>query len=294
MIVQIIWTSIAASTYSILFAVAFALVLKVTKIWNFAQPALMTIAFYSMYWAASRLSLSLPLAFCAGLIPTVLAGWALERYAFDTLRRRNTGGFTFFIFTLIFSEFVSYLFTLLFGTEPFTILPNVVSPVVLWGGIVVSYWDLRSLAASAVLLAGVYLLLRRSKAGRELIAVSTNERLAELYGISSRQSYRLSLILAAVLCAAGMAILGTRIAVHPHLGFSLILFSVAATVLGGIGNVLGAALAAFFLSLLQGLSGLILPSRWQNLLFFLFLFLIIILMPRGFGSFAGFARGRKA
>ena len=35
---QLLWTGFAAATYSCLFAVAFALVLKVNKIWNFAQP----------------------------------------------------------------------------------------------------------------------------------------------------------------------------------------------------------------------------------------------------------------
>ena len=38
-ILQILWTSIATSTYDVLFAVAFALVLKVTRLFNFAQAA---------------------------------------------------------------------------------------------------------------------------------------------------------------------------------------------------------------------------------------------------------------
>ncbi len=42
---QIVWTSLANSSYQVLFAVAFALVLKVLGIWNFAQPALMAISF---------------------------------------------------------------------------------------------------------------------------------------------------------------------------------------------------------------------------------------------------------
>ena len=43
-ILQILWTSLATSTYYVLFAVAFALVLKVTRLFNFAQAAVMTIA----------------------------------------------------------------------------------------------------------------------------------------------------------------------------------------------------------------------------------------------------------
>ena len=244
MILQIIWTSIATSSYYVLFAVAFALVLKVTKIWNFAQPGFMTTAFYMMYWATNRLSLPVPLALSVALLVTLLASWAVDKYAFGALRRMKSGGFTFFIFTLIFSEFVAYLFTLLFGTEPFTVFPNIFSPVIPVGGIVVSHWDLRAIAIAGALLAGLYALLRWSKQGKFLIAVSNNERLAELYGISSRRAYTLSMILAGVLCTFGMYVLGTKIAVHTHLSLSIILFAVAATVMGGICNVFSAALAA--------------------------------------------------
>jgi branched-subunit amino acid ABC-type transport system permease component len=293
MIVQIIWTSIATSSYYILFAVAFALVLKVTKIWNFAQSGFMTIAFYIMYWAINKLALPIPLALSIALFITILASWAVDKYAFGALRRMKSGGFTYFIFTLIFSEFIAYLLTLLFGTEPFTVFPNIFSPAIPVGGIVVSYWDLRSIIITGILLAGLYALLRWSKPGKFLIAVSNNDRLAELYGISSRQAYTLSMILAAILCTFGMYVLGTKIAVHPHLGLSLILFAVAATVMGGIGNVFSAAMAAVFLCFLQGFSILIIPSRWQNLLLFFFFFMIIIFMPSGFLSFIRAMKGRR-
>ena len=46
---QILWTSTAAAGFQVLFTIAFALVLKVNKIWNFTQPALMGVAFYAMY-----------------------------------------------------------------------------------------------------------------------------------------------------------------------------------------------------------------------------------------------------
>ena len=48
-ILQILWTSLATSSYYVLFAVAFALVLKVTGLFNFAQAAIMTVAFYTAY-----------------------------------------------------------------------------------------------------------------------------------------------------------------------------------------------------------------------------------------------------
>src|ERR1700730_19221476 len=54
-ILQILWTSLATSSYYVLFAVAFALVLKVTRLFNFAQAAIMTIAFYTAFVAVQWL-----------------------------------------------------------------------------------------------------------------------------------------------------------------------------------------------------------------------------------------------
>ena len=52
---QILWTSFATSSYFVLFAVAFALVLKVNKVFNFAQAGVMTCGFYAAYVAVRLL-----------------------------------------------------------------------------------------------------------------------------------------------------------------------------------------------------------------------------------------------
>ena len=48
-IAQILWTSLATSSYFVLSAMAFAVVLKVNRLFNFAQAAVMTVAFYAAY-----------------------------------------------------------------------------------------------------------------------------------------------------------------------------------------------------------------------------------------------------
>ncbi len=60
------------------------------------------------------------------------------------------------------------------------------------------------------------------------------------------------------------------------------LFAVSATILGGIGNIWGAALAAVILGIVQNGSILFIPSAWQGFLLYVFLFLAIVLFPSGF------------
>src|SRR5262245_6864528 len=146
-ILQVLWTSIASASFQVLFTVAFALVLKVTKIWNFTQPALMGIAYYAMFVGIKTLNLPPVAALGIALLVTAAVGFGVEKLAFDTLRRRQSEPLAFFIFTLVFAEFAIFTLTLVFTTEPVFMLPNMMSPVRLVGDmVVISDWDMTAIA----------------------------------------------------------------------------------------------------------------------------------------------------
>lgn len=280
-ILQVLWTSIASASFQVLFTVAFALVLKVTKIWNFTQPALMGIAFYAMYVGIKDLHWPPVAALGIALLVTAAVGFGVERLAFDTLRRRQSEPLAFFIFTLVFAEFAIFTLTLVFTTEPVFMLPNMMSPVRLVGDIVVSDWDVTAIAVTAVMVAALWAWLRWTRWGQFVIAVSDNADLAEVYGIGKQQCYRLAMLIAAGFVAVAMYLFGTKLAFYPELALHVMTFAVAATILGGIGNIFGAATAAVAISILQQMSVLILDSRWQPLIVFGILFLAILFFPQG-------------
>ena len=89
-LLQIIWTGLAASTYAVLFAVAFSLVLKVVKVWNFAQAGIMALSFYVMYAVHSKLGVPLLPSVGVGLVATIAANVFMDRYGLQTLRNRNS------------------------------------------------------------------------------------------------------------------------------------------------------------------------------------------------------------
>src|SRR5258706_12181302 len=111
-ILQVLWTSIASASFQVLFTVAFALVLKVTKIWNFTQPALMGIAFYAMYTGIGAWHMPPVAALGVALLATAVVSFGIEHFAFETLRRRQSEPLAFFIFTLVFAEFTIFTLTL--------------------------------------------------------------------------------------------------------------------------------------------------------------------------------------
>lgn len=280
-LLQVLWTSLATASFQVLLTIAFALVLKVTKIWNFTQPAMMGVAFYAMYVAINWLGAPLPIAILIAFLATAALGLAIERVAFATLRARGSEPITFFIFTLIFAQFVIYVLTLAFTTEPVFMLANMMSPTVLVGDVVVSTWDLHSILIAAALTFALLLLLRFTRAGQYMIAVADNADLAEVYGISRAQSYVLAMLIAALFITAAMYVFGSKLAVYPELTLHMMIFAVVATILGGIDRVFAAAVAALGINVLQQLSVLVMDSRWQPLIVFSILFVAIVFFPRG-------------
>ena len=210
-----------------------------------------------------------------------VASWALERIGFEALRKRGVTPMFVFVFTFLVSEFVAYLAMLVFGTWPQTIFPTIFWPVTLVGNIAVSAWDVPAIAATVALLAALLAFMRFTRLGQFMVGVADNACLAELYGINKRQVFVTTLLIAGVFVAVGMYLYGMRAQVLPQTSVSLMLFAVAATIIGGIGSITGAAVAAVILGIIQNASILVIPSEWQGFLLYVFLFLAIVMFPNG-------------
>ncbi|VTU46614.1 LIV-I protein H (plasmid) [Variovorax sp. SRS16] len=280
-LLQILWTGIATATYGVLLAAAFSLVLKVVKVWNFAQAGMMGIAYYTMYVVIFRLGWPALAGIAASLVITIAAALAMEVWGLQTFRRRHSPSLTYFIFTLVVSEFVQYMLAMVFGTEPVSLAGNLMSSSTLVGGIVISRWDLTALGVAVVVMAALYLLLKKSRYGKFMVAVADNPHLSRLYGINVRPVYAATFAIASVLVVAAMYLFGTRASMVPNTPLEMMLFAVIAALLGGMGNVFGAAGAALFLTLLRAFSILVIPSAWQGLILYALLFITILLFPNG-------------
>jgi branched-subunit amino acid ABC-type transport system permease component len=288
---QLTWTGLTTSTYYVLFAVAFALVLKVNRVWNFGQAGIMVVAYFAIYVMLNRLGLPLAAGLAGGVILTVAIALALEWYGFRVLRDRNASVLTYFIFTLAFAQFAIYSGELVFGADPKTLFASILWPIFLVGPIAVSHWDLLALGVTAALLAGLAAFLRFTKDGQFLFAVADNPELAQTYGINLARAYAISMMIGAILVVGGMYLIGTRAPMYPASPLNqFLILAVVATILAGIGNIFAAGIAAIALNLLQSFSILVISSTWQILLVYSLIFVTILLFPEGV-VFSGRKRG---
>jgi len=289
-LLQIFWTGLANATVAVLLAAAFALVLKVVKVWNFAQAGLMGIAYYTMVMAIQTFGWSELAALPLGVAASMAAALVMEMFGLQTLRRRHSPPLTFFIFTLVASELVQYGLAMVAGTEPVSLTASIMSTSYLVGGVVISQWDLKAIASTMALLGMLFWIMRYTRHGQTMIAAADNPDLSRLYGVNVRRVYALTFAIAAVLITVGMYLFGTRASMVPNTPLEMMVFAVIAALLGGMGNVFGAALAAMCLGLLRAFSILVIPSAWQSLILYALLFITILFFPQGVRA----ARGNPA
>lgn len=279
---QLAWAGLATSTFYYLFAIAFALVLKVNRVWNFGQAAMMVVAYFGMYVALQWWNATPAVGLLVGVVVTTAASLALEWFGFQVLRNRRSSVLTYFIFTIAISQFAVYLGELIFGADPKTLFPSIMSPVFLVGPIVVSQWDLRAMGFAIVLTLSLVGFLRFTKDGRFLSAVADNPELAQIYGIGLGRAYAISIAISAIFVVAGMYLVGTRLPMYPATPLNqFLVLSVIATILAGIGNVFAAGAAAIALALIQTFSILVISSTWQILIVYALIFVTIVLFPSG-------------
>jgi branched-chain amino acid transport system permease protein len=159
------------------------------------------------------------------------------------------------------------------------VLPDVrlrLGPVTLSGS------QLVILAVAVVLTAGLYYFLERSRWGVAIRGVSDDATTAGLLGVPVQQVVLLTFVLSGVL--AGAAGLLTGLAYHtvsPFDGFSTTLTALMIIVLGGMGSVSGAVIAALAIGVIETLSVAYLSATLRDLLVFVLVGVVLVVRPQG-------------
>ena len=126
------------------------------------------------------------------------------------------------------------------------------------------------------------LFINRTKMGKAMRAVAQDREMAGLVGIDVNRVISFTFLLGGLLAGAAGLIYGLfNENTSFNLGFSAGLKAFTAAVLGGIGNVTGAMLGGFILGILGSLTVFYVGARWEQVVVFSVLVLILVFRPRG-------------
>src|SRR5205809_486772 len=122
---------------------------------------------------------------------------------------------------------------------------------------------------------------RWHRQGLAVRAVAQNPEAAQAMGIDLGRIFSLTLALGVGLAGIGGALMAPLFNVYPAVGFPLTIKAFAITILGGMGNLVGALLASLIIGVAESLVVIVVPSQWQNGVAFVVMIAVLLLRPQG-------------
>ncbi len=135
---------------------------------------------------------------------------------------------------------------------------------------------------AALSLAALYLLLKKSRMGQALRATIQHKEAAQLVGINTDRIASYGFGLGLAIAAIGGTALSLDSTIYPSLHWRWIGPLMAIIVVGGLGSIPGAAIAAMVLGVAQSVLQVPMGTTWAQTVFYIALFVTLIVRPQGF------------
>ena len=158
------------------------------------------------------------------------------------------------------------------------------------GNFYLSYIYVFGFLLAAILLAGLYLLLYRTKFGHSVLASMQNRTAAALIGIDVERVSAITFGIGIALAAAGGMAFGATNAFNAGSAYDLISRLLAIIIFGGMGSLSGALIASVGMLVVEDLTAVIWSPVWASTVFFILLVIILLIRPQGLLGQVG---GRK-
>ena len=163
-------------------------------------------------------------------------------------------------------------------------------PAIRWniGGAVLDFRVVLIWIIALVLMAGLYMLVQRSRIGKAMRATAQDAEAARMMGVDVDKVIVMAFFLGSALAGAGGMIFGLYYNFTSFIiGFTAGLRAFTAAVLGGIGNVPGAMVGGVLIGLIEAMGGQFIATAWTDVIIFSILVLVLVFKPAGlFGRIA--------
>jgi branched-chain amino acid transport system permease protein len=274
----------SGSLFSIL-ALAIVLIYRSTGVLNFAQGQMAMFTTF-ITWSALATAMGFWPAFFLTLLAAAAMGAAVERLIVrrvEATSELNTLIVALGLF-LVFDGLALYIWgPLPRGFGPFSIFSGAPSCV---GEVCIGRLSLGILVVAVIIMALLFVLFQRTKFGLAMRATAQNRVASRLVGIPVGRMLSAGWGLAAVVGAVAGILVAQNLGLDTNTMFSVLLFALAAAVLGGLDSPVGAVVGGLAIGVVKNLAGTYVPSSVGSVdLTVAFVLIVLVLMVRPTGLF---------
>jgi len=262
-----------------LLASGLTLIFGIMGIINLAHGSFYMVGAYLAYWLAQQtgsLWLALPLGILISIVIGLILEWTLIRHLYR--RDHLYQVLLTFGLILIFEE----LRSLLFGNDVHGVpIPAVLNfSIPLTETLAYPVYRLFISAVCLVIAAVLYLVIRKTRIGMMIRAGNSNREMAQVLGVNVPLLYTLVFAFGMALAAFAGMIAAPISSVFPGMGHQILIICFVVVVIGGIGSIKGAMVAALLIGVTDTLGKVLLPE-YSGMAVYLVMAAVLIWRPRG-------------
>ncbi|MED4602846.1 branched-chain amino acid ABC transporter permease [Paenibacillus validus] len=281
LIQQLINGLLQGSLYSLL-AIGFTLIFGVLSMMNLAHSEVFMTSGIMVYILIDKVHLPLYAAVPIVLAGSIALGMVIELVSFRPIRRDYH--YAPLASTIALGIVISELVVNLSGSDAKSV-PSVIHLSNLQiGEVLISSPQMILLLVSLVSMLGLSYIMKSTKLGRSMRALSESETAAKLLGVHVRFVVVSTFVLASLLAAVAGMLYAIRFeTVSPFMGTMVGLKGLAVMIIGGLGNIRGAMIGGILMGLLEVMA-IALPlglTEYADAVVWGMLILILLFRPTG-------------
>lgn len=262
------------------------LIFGVTKIINFAQGALLTVAMYAVYLLHSATGIN-PYLTLPVIVP-VMAGVGYLIYIGLIDRVLGKERISQLLITFGLAMALEHVCMAIWGPDHRSVNAGFGDRVIVLFGVRLTMASIIAMAGSALTVGLLFLFLHRTRTGTAVRAVAQQPESAEFAGIDVRRTYALAFAVGTALAGVAAVLISPIYSIQPEAGDTFGVMAFIVVILGGLGSVFGAAAAGMIIGLAQSLFATLVSVQLSTA--FVFLTFIVVMITRPHGLFGRTAR----
>ncbi len=260
-----------------LLALGFTLIFGILGVVNFAHGGFYVVGGYVAYGFVSHLGVPYVLAVVLATLVTGALGYLFELFIIERIVEDHLATL---MLTLGLYLIMSTGVLVVFGPEsPQFQFP--ISGTLRLGAFHLPIENIVVLAVCLLAIAAVYFLIYRTDFGRALRALADDRQVAAAQGLRPRLLFPLAFGVACGLAGLTGALVTPILSLAPHVGEPVLATSFLIVILGGLGSIGGATIAAFLVGLVEAYSSVYLGGSKGALALFVIVLIVLVVRPSG-------------
>lgn len=267
------------SIYALL-ALGYTMVYGIIKLINFAHGEIYMVGAYVGYTAIQNWGLGLIPALFVAMTFCAVLGVLIERVAYRPLR--NATRIAALITAIGVSFLLQYVMILLMGPDVRTFPETVPAKIFKFGGVQINEQQIYIFVISIILMFLLQFIVKKTKMGKAMRAVSVDSDAAKLMGINVDTTISFTFALGSALAGAAGVLVGVYYnSINPLMGAVPGLKAFVAAVFGGIGIIPGAMLGGLSIGVTEIMVSGYASSLIKDAVVYAILILVLLIKPSG-------------